>query len=85
MPMNYFTMWSLLTLMALGAVGGALIHGNALGAIRAAYPSDLVQRHALRNCGAMDAGFSRFSQSDREACYHVFLHAADASSNGVTK
>ena len=86
MPMNYFTMWSLLTLMAIGAVGGALIHGNALGAIRAAYPSDPAQRYALRNCGAMDAGFSRFSASDREACYHVFLPAAaDASSNGVVR
>jgi hypothetical protein len=86
MPMNYFTMWGMLTLMAFGAVGGALIHGNALGSIRAAYPANPAQRYALQHCGEMDAGFSRFSAGDREACYRaVFPTAAHASSNPVGK
>jgi len=61
MPMNYVTMWGMLILMAFGAVGGALIHGDLLGSIRGAYPSDPLQRHALQRCGEMDSGFSRFS------------------------
>ncbi len=86
MPMNYVTMWGMLALMVFGAVGGALIHGDALGAIQAAYPADPARRHALQDCGAMNTGFSRFSASDRESCYRALLPAAaDASSNGVTK
>jgi hypothetical protein len=86
MPMSQFTMWGLLTLMAIGAVGGTLVHGGALSAIRGAYPNDPAQRLALHNCGAMDAGFSRFSANDRESCYRALLPAAaDASSNGVVK
>lgn len=82
MPMNYFTMWGLLALMAFGAVGGALIHGGAMSAIRGAYPGDPAMRLALQQCGAMDAGFSRFSASDREACYRALRPATDASSSG---
>ncbi len=86
MPTNYFTMWGLLTLMAFGAVGGALVHGDALGAIHRAYPADPARRQALHQCGAMDTGFSRFSASDRAACYRALLPAAaDASSNGLTR
>lgn len=76
MPMNYVTMWGMLILMAFGAVGGALIHGDVLGSIRAAYPSDPVQRYALHRCGEMDSGFSRFSAGDRDACYHAVMPAA---------
>lgn len=86
MPMNYFTMWGMLTLMAFGAVGGALAHGNVLGSIRSAYPSDPAQRYALQRCGEMDSGFSRFSAGDREACYRAVLPAAThASSNPAAK
>ncbi|HXP05927.1 MAG TPA: hypothetical protein VN808_17545 [Stellaceae bacterium] len=86
MPMNYFTMWGMLTLMAFGAVGGALVHGNVLGSIRDAYPSDSTQRYALQRCGEMDSAFSRFSAGDREACYRAVLPAtAHASSNGPAK
>ena len=86
MPMNHFTMWSLLALMAVGAVGGALVHGGAVSAIRGAYPGDPAMRLALHQCGAMDSGFSRFSASDREACYRALLPAAtDASSSAVVQ
>ena len=86
MPMNYVTMWGMLILMAFGAVGGALIHGDLLGSIRGAYPSDPLQRHALQRCGEMDSGFSRFSAGDRNACYHAVLPAAaDVSSTAAVK
>jgi len=91
MPMNYFSMWGMLTLMAFGAISGALIHGNVihgnvLGSIRAAYPADPGQRYALQQCGEMDAGFSRFSAGSREACYRAVLPAAaHASSNPAAK
>jgi len=79
MPSNYFTMWGMLILMAFGAVGGPLIHGNVLGSIRAAYPADEVKRDALHRCGEMDADFSRFSQHDRDICYRAVLRATDAA------
>jgi hypothetical protein len=85
MPMNYVTMWGMLILMAFGALGGALFHGNLLGSFREVYPSDPAQRHALQRCGEMDAGFSRFSAGDREACYRVVLPSAHASSNGAVQ
>jgi hypothetical protein len=86
MPMNYFTMWGMLILMAFGAVGGALWHGNLLGSIRDAYPSDPARRYALQRCGAMDTGFSRFSAGDRETCYRAALPtAAHVSSNTAVK
>jgi hypothetical protein len=77
MPSSYFTMWSMLIIMALGAVAGPLIHGNVLGAVRAAYPSDDAERDALHRCGEMDAGFSRFSEHDRDLCYRVVLRKPD--------
>lgn len=73
MPMNYVTMWAMLGLMTFGAVGGFLIHGDFIGSIRAAYPSDPVKREVLHRCGQMDAEFSRFSAPDREACYRAIL------------
>jgi hypothetical protein len=84
MPMNYFTMWGMLILMAFGAVGGALVHGNVWGSIRDAYPSDPGQRHALQRCGEMDAQFSRFSAGDRDACYRAVLPASARASSDVT-
>jgi hypothetical protein len=83
MPMNYVTMWGMLILMAFGAVGGALWHGNLLGSIRDAYPSDPARRYALQHCGEMDAGFSRFSAADRETCYRAVLPAAPRVSSNV--
>jgi hypothetical protein len=74
MPSNYFTMWSMLFIMALGALAGPLVHGNVLATIRAAYPADETERTALRNCGTWDAGFSRFSAQDRDVCYRAVLH-----------
>lgn len=38
MPSGTFMMWGMLTVMALGAVAGPLVHGNFLGSLRAAYP-----------------------------------------------
>ncbi|HWB50307.1 MAG TPA: hypothetical protein VG651_14445 [Stellaceae bacterium] len=81
MPSNNFMMWGMLIIMALGAVAGPLIHGNALTTIRAAYPAEGAKRDALHRCGEMDAGFSRFSAHDRDVCYRAMLHAAgDAAS-----
>jgi hypothetical protein len=70
-------MWGMLIVMALGAVGGPLLHGNVLGQVRAAYPSDEAKHEALARCAAMDADFSRFSPHDRDLCYRAVLHAAD--------
>jgi hypothetical protein len=77
MPSNYFTMWGMLILMALGAVAGPLIHGDVLGSIRAAYPADEAKRGALSRCGEMDPDFSRFSDQDRESCYQAMLRGSD--------
>jgi hypothetical protein len=46
MPSNHFTMWSMLIIMALGAIADPLIHGNMLAARRAAYPADQTKREA---------------------------------------
>lgn len=81
MPNSYFAMWGMLALMALGALGGVLIHGDVVGSIRAAYPSDLAQRDALHRCGQMDAEFSRFSEHDRDTCYRAMLPASARASN----
>jgi hypothetical protein len=77
MSQSYFTMWSMLALMAFGALAGPLIHGNLLGSIRAAYPSDQAKRDALHRCGEMDNGFSRFTERDRDICYRAVLHLGD--------
>jgi len=84
MPMSYVTMWGMLFLMALGAVGEFMTGGNLIGAVRDAFPSDLARREALERCGQMDAQFSRFSQSDRDGCYRAMLPAsARVSSNAA--
>jgi hypothetical protein len=84
MPSNYFTMWCMLILMALGAAGEVWAHGDLLGSVRDAYPSEQVKRAALHRCGEMDAEFSRFSAHDRDTCYRAILPAtARASSNAV--
>jgi hypothetical protein len=74
MPSSYFTMWGMLLLMGFGVVIGPLIHGNVIGSIRAAYPSDEAKSAALRRCGEMDVEFSRFLQRDRDVCYRAMLH-----------
>jgi hypothetical protein len=81
MPASYFTMWGLLILMVLGAVGGLLVHGNVWGSIRDAYPADVTRRDALRRCGEMDAAFSRFSEDDRQNCYRTILPASATESH----
>jgi hypothetical protein len=70
-------MWGMLCVMALGAIAGPVIHGNALETIRAAYPADGTRRAALWRCSDMDAGFSRFSAYDRDVCYRAVLHIAE--------
>lgn len=79
MPSGYFQMWGMLILLALGVVIGPLIHGDVIGSIRAAYPSDEAKRAALHRCGEMDAEFSRFSQHDRDVCYRAVLHPPAAA------
>ncbi len=49
---SYFTMWSMLTIMAFGAAADPLIKDNTFGAIWAAYPSDPAKRDALHRCTA---------------------------------
>jgi hypothetical protein len=83
MSSSYFTMWSMLFLMTLGAVADPLIHGNVLGSVRAAYPSDEAKRDALRRCGEMDAEFSRFLQRDRDVCYQAVLRATGRNSSRI--
>jgi hypothetical protein len=84
MPQSYFTMWATLFLLAFGALGGALIHGDVFGSIRAAYPADTARRDALHRCGQMDAEFSRFSEHDREVCYRAIMPvSAQVSSSGA--
>jgi hypothetical protein len=82
---SYFTMWSMLTIMAVGAAADPLVHGNALGAIRAAYPSDPTKSDALHRCAQIDRDFSRFSEHERELCYQaVIRETQQASSNATT-
>ena len=74
MPASNFTMWGMLILMAFGAaVSAGVFHGNIFSEVRAAYPSDTAKRDALHRCGQLDTEFSRFSEHDREVCYHAVL------------
>lgn len=73
MSYSYFTMWGMLALLALGAVGGGIYRGDLIGTFRDAYPSDIVHQDALRRCAESDASFSKFSQEDRETCYRALL------------
>ena len=79
MPPNHFMMWGMLIVMTLGAVAGPMVHGNLLGQISAAYPTDITRREALARCDEMDSGFSRFSAQDREVCYRAVLHMGEQS------
>lgn len=83
MPQSYFTMWCMLALLALGALAGPLLHGNLLGSIRAAYPSDAARSDALHRCAAMDADFSRFSEQDRDTCYRAMPRRDDGSAEAT--
>ena len=83
MPASYFTMWGMLILMALGAAGEVVAHGDVLGSIRKAYPSDLAKRDALHRCGRMDAEFSRFSEQDRDTCYRAILPVSSQASGNA--
>jgi hypothetical protein len=80
MSMSYVTMWGMLFLLMLGALGGGIIHGDIFGDLRDAYPSDPARREALNRCQGMMPEFSRFSGEDRETCYRTLspevLHAA---------
>ena len=81
---SYFTMWSMLTIMAVGAAADPLVHGNALDVIRAAYPSDPIKSDALHRCAQIDGDFSRFSAHDRELCYQaVIRETQQAASNAA--
>jgi len=79
MPASYFTMWGMLVLMALGAIGELMAHGDVIASWRAAYPADMARRAALHRCGEMDANFSRFSEHDRDVCYRALLRGPDES------
>jgi hypothetical protein len=76
MSLGYFTMWGMLIVMGFGVGLTLVFHGNPIGAIQDAYPSDRVKQEALRRCGAADPQFSRFSQDDRETCYRSYFAAS---------
>ena len=76
MRTSYFSMWVMLGIMTFGAFGGMVMHGDVLGQVRAAFPSETLKQEALHRCGQMDAQFSRFSQHDRDTCYRAILPAA---------
>jgi len=80
---SYFTMWGMLTIMAVGAAADPLVHGDALSAIRAAYPSDPTKSDALHRCARIDADFSRFSAHDRQLCYQAMLHEPEPIATGA--
>jgi len=63
--MRKLSMYAMLAIMAFGTSEGRITH-----MFRASFPSDLSQREALRRCSAADSKFSRFSETDRDACYH---------------
>ncbi|HEY1798085.1 MAG TPA: hypothetical protein VGG57_18375 [Stellaceae bacterium] len=71
MSYSYFSMWGLLILMGLGAIGALIQHGDI--SISGAYPSDPGKHDALRRCGDADPSFSKFSADDRKACYRAVL------------
>ena len=80
---SYFTMWSMLTIMAVGAAADPIVHGDALDAIRAAYPSDPTKSDALHRCAQIDANFSRFSAHDRELCYQAVIRETQQASSSA--
>jgi len=67
-------MWGLLILLGLGAFGGAIYRGDFIQTFRDAYPAEIDKQDALRRCHQADAGFSKFSASDRDNCYAAMLH-----------
>ena len=73
MSHSYFSMWGLLILMGLGAVGGLIYRGELVSTFSEAYPSDPGKQDALRRCGQADPSFSKFSGDDRRACYQAML------------
>jgi hypothetical protein len=84
MRTSYFSMWVMLGIMAFGAFGGTLIHGDVWRSIRAAFPSEQVKQEALRRCAQMDPQFSRFFEQDRKNCYRTIAPAGgQVSSNGA--
>jgi len=76
MQMSYVTMWALLFLLALGALGGGLIRGDILAPLHDAYPADPAKRAALDRCVRLMPQFSRFSASDRDRCYVAIANVA---------
>jgi hypothetical protein len=77
MSYNSFVMWGTLSLMMLGAAGGAIYRGDLFQNFRDAYPSDMFKQDARRRCGMMDASFSKFSSGDRANCYRTQLRMPD--------
>lgn len=57
MPMNYFTMWGMLIVMAIGGIGELVAQGDLFGSVSAAYPSDTAEREALHRCAELDPHF----------------------------
>ena len=79
-PMSKVTLFVTLALMAFGASGGRIAH-----LIRVSFPSELAQREALHRCSLADSKFSRFSQSERLACYRENHVAAVTASTAPTE
>jgi hypothetical protein len=73
MSSSYFSMWGLLILMGLGAVGGLIHRGQLVSTFSEAYPSDPARHDALHRCGDGNPSFSKFSAADRQACYKAML------------
>lgn len=71
MSYSYFSMWGLLILMGLGAVGALIGRGDIT--VSGAYPSDPAKQNALHRCGEADPSFSKFSANDRNACYRALV------------
>lgn len=85
MSFGSFTMWGMLAVMAFGVVLTFYFEGNPVGAYRDVYPADVARQEALRRCGDMDPQFSRFSQSDRDRCYHTFFTASSQNWSSDSK
>ena len=83
MRTSYVSMWAMLGIMSFGAFGGALIRGDPWGSLRAAFPADTIRQEALRRCGQVDPGFSRFSTQDRTACYRAIGSLPDRVSSST--
>lgn len=67
MTPKHLAIWALAPVLVL--VLPSLYWSKLAAVYRAAYPSDMLQAHALADCARMNPQFNRFWAADRTMCY----------------